>query len=406
MKTAKDFYLPEDDAYVRRVYRELHRIPELELELPKTCAYVKRELEEIHIPYSLEYAPSGIVGYLGYGTDDPKEAPAVGEAGHVFTIGLRADMDALPIEEESGVEFSSKHPGCMHACGHDAHTAMLLCAARALKRAELAGELPCRVKLLFQPNEEGEGSGAGIMVDNGVLNDVDFVCGQHIQQQMHTGEVGWHKGPYMAACHTYSIDFYGKSAHATLPQEAHDALAMGVKAINDIYMMKAREIGPFAEHIISVGAFHAGTVHNIIAPHARLKVSVRTFDMELDRFIENRIKQICKNAADELGGTVEFEDGCSATVVDNAPEVVDLVIKAAKKVVPEGKIVELDKQMGSEDFSRYLAVRPGAFTRIGTGNPEKGCTGVPHTSTLVLDQDAFLTGSMLLAQIAMDAADL
>lgn len=403
MRLANEFYLPGDDAYLRRVYQDLHRIPELELDLPETCAYVKRELEEAGIPYTEKYAPSCVVGYIGYGDTDPDNAPAVGESGHVLTVGLRADMDALPIEEESGVAFCSTHPGKMHACGHDAHTSMLLGAARALKRAEKAGALSCRVKLLFQPNEEGEGSGAGIMVDNGVLNDVDFVCGQHIQQQMNTGEIGWHKGPYMAACHTYSIDFHGKSAHATLPQNASDALAMGVKAINDIYMMNAREIGPFQNHIISVGAFHAGTVHNVIAPHASLKISVRTFDMELDSFIEKRIKQICLNAAEELGGTVEIDDGGSATVVVNDPEITDRVIGAAKKLVPEEKIVELGQQMGSEDFSRYLEVRPGSFTRIGTGNPEKGCTGVPHTSTLVLDQDAFLTGSMLLAQIALDA---
>jgi len=403
MKEAKYYFTQDDDAVIRKNYKALHRIPELELDLPETVAYVKKELDRIGIPYTERYAPSSVVGYLGYGSGDPEKAIHVGEEGHRLTVALRADMDALPIEEETGLEFRSVHPGCMHACGHDAHTAMLLGAAEALKRAEKDGALGCRVKLLFQPNEEGEGSGAGIMVDHGVLDDVDFVCGQHIQQSMKTGEVGWHKGPYMAACHTYSIDFYGKSAHATLPQNAHDALAMGIKAINDIYLMKAREIGAFENHIISVGAFHAGTVHNVIAPHASVKISVRTFDMKLDEFIEKRIKQICRNAAEELDGTVEFDDGGSATVVDNDAQVIDRVIGAAKKLVPEEKIVELGQQMGSEDFSRYLSIRPGAFTRIGTGNAAKGCTGVPHTSTLVLDQDAFLTGSMLLTQIALDA---
>lgn len=402
MKNAKDYFKPEDDLYIRDIRHELHKIPELGMELPETCAFVRQELISLGIPFTEKYAVSSIVAYLGFGQENPESAAECGKEGHIYTIALRADMDALPIKEESGVPFTSEHPGKMHACGHDAHTAMLLGAAKALKRAEENGALTVRVKLLFQPNEEGEDSGAAVMVKNGVLNDVDCVFGQHIQQQMKTGEIGWHKGPYMAACHTYSIDFYGTSAHATLPQNGHDALAMGIKAVNDIYLMKAREIGPFDHHVISVGAFHAGAVHNIIADHAQLKISVRTFDIELDAYIEKRIKQICRNAAEELGGTVEFDDGTSAGVVVNDPSLIDFVCAAAKKITSADKFIELDQQMGSEDFSAYLAKRPGAFTRIGTGNPAKGCTGVPHTSTLVLDEDAFLTGSMLLAQIALD----
>ena len=402
MGNAKEFYKAEDDARIRRMYTDLHQIPELETELPKTCAYVIKELERLGVPYSTEYASSSVVGYIGYGPEDPSEAIRTGEPGHVRTVALRADMDALPIEEESGVPFASTHPGCMHACGHDAHTAMLLGTAAALKRAEEAGSLSCRVKLLFQPNEEGEGEGAGLLVQGGALEDVDAVFGQHVQQQMKTGEFGFHKGAYQAACRTFSIDFYGQSAHGTLPQKAHDALAMGIKAVNDIYMMEARELDPFGTHVISVGAFHAGIAHNIIASHAQLKLTVRTFDMEQDAFIEKRIRQICRHAAEELEGTVEFDVHLSASVVNNDPDLTEFALNAARKVVPEEKILEVPQQMSSEDFSRYLDVRPGTFTRIGTGNPEKGCTGVPHTSKFVPDQDAFLTGSMILAQIALD----
>lgn len=402
MFKAEDFFQREDEEHIIKIRRALHMVPEVNMDLPETTAIVTDELESLAIPYSLKYAPSSVVGYINYGNVNPENAPAVGKENHVMTIALRADMDALPISENTGLPFSSEHPGKMHACGHDAHTAMLLGAAAALKRAEEKGVINCRVKLIFQPNEEGPESGAMVMCENGVLNDVDFIFGQHIQQQLKTGEIGWIKGPYMAQCHSYEIEFRGRASHATLPQEGRDALMMAVKAVNDIYFMNSREIDPFANHIISVGQLNAGTAHNIIAEHAHMAVSVRTFDEKLDGFIRTRILSICENAALEMGGTFSFIEDVSAFVVINDCNCTDRLLSAAKKTVPEKKIHELSKQMGSEDFSCFLRERPGCFSRIGTGNPEKGCTGVPHNSDLVIDEDALLTGSKLFTQLILD----
>lgn len=402
MIKADDFFRPGDESGIISIRRELHRVPELNMDLPETTAIVVRELEKLLIPYSLEYAPSGIVGYINYGDANPKTAPAAGEEGHVFTVALRADMDALPITENTGLPFSSGHPGKMHACGHDAHTAMLLGAAAALKRAEEKDLLNCRVKLIFQPNEEGPESGAMVMCENGVLSDVDFIFGQHIEQSLKTGEIGWIEGPYMAKCHSYDIDFNGHASHAALPQGGRDALMMAVKAVNDIYVMNSREIDPFANHIISVGQLNAGTAHNIIAEHAHMAVSVRTFDEKLDAFIRDRIFSICKNAAEELGGTIEFREDVSAFVVVNDKKCTDMLLRSARETVGDDKIVRIGMDMGSEDFSCFLRERPGCFSRIGTGNPEKGCTGVPHNSDLIIDEDALITGSRLFAQLVLD----
>ena len=401
MYNATDLFTEADERHIRELRHELHRHAELELDLPETVAIVEKELRRLGIPFTEKYAPSSVVGYIGYGKD-PENAPAVGEDGHVFTAAFRADMDALPIEEESGVSFASVHKGVMHACGHDTHTAMLLGAAGALVRAAEKGMLKVRVKLIFQPNEEGEGSGAQIMVDGGVLDDVDFIYGQHIDMDAPTGTVLWIKGPAMAACQTYNVYFTGKAAHATEPQKGSDALMMAVKAVNDIYFMNAREIGPFDPHVISVGALHAGTAHNVIAESAELKISTRFYHDHIFELIRRRIHEICENAAAELSGTVRIEEAASAFAVINDPDVADRAIKAAEKIVAPELIREAEMTMGSEDFASYQRVRPGAFFHIGAADPERGFTGPVHNGKLRVDEDVFITGSRLITQIALD----
>lgn len=402
LMNAKDYFRPEDEERIKELRHRIHMYPELELELPKTVALVKEELDRIGIPYTERFCRSSVVGYINYGKKAFEEVPAVGEEGHVFTIAFRADMDALPIQEETGLPYASRIPGLMHACGHDTHTAMLLGAAQALKRAEEAGVLKCRVKLLFQPNEEGEGEGSVTMIGNGVLSDVDEIYGQHISNKEPSGTMCWHKGPTMAGCRTYNVDFYGKSAHATLPQFGHDALAMALRASEGIYFLGAREISPFDEHIISIGYLHAGTTHNIIADHAEMKISTRYFDDELGAFIGKRIKKICEDAAAELGGKATVETGAFTYSVYNDPDVTEKAVRAAGKLIPEDMICDFGKTMGSEDFSCFEKVRPGTFWHLGTGNPEKGCTGVAHQCDLIIDEDAFITGSMILVQVALD----
>ena len=384
---AEKFFRKEDEAYITRLRREIHEYPEVGFSLPKTVAVVKRELEAMGIPYTEEFGIGSIVATINPDCD-------------AKTVGIRADMDALPVEEKTEISFKSKIPGQMHACGHDAHTAILLGTAKALKRAE--PELKCRVKLLFQSNEEGEESGACAMVEDGVMEDIDEIICLHVENALSAGTIGVLPGPYMAACHPYTIEFHGKSVHATQPQNGHDALAMAVKAYNDIYLMKCRELDPFAPHILSVSCIQGGTAHNIITEYAKMLVTFRFYDMQIHDKIDARIRQICHNAAEELGGTVDFNDRISCPAVINDPDVAKKVYSAALKVVGEEKMVPIPQRLSSEDFSHYLRKKPGTLFRLGTGNPDKGCTEALHNSNFMLDEDAMILGAKTFVQYVLD----
>ena len=206
---------PELYDYAVSLYRRLHQIPEIGFDLPKTVAEVKKELEALDIPYSEAFGQCSLVGYLGHKENVP-------------TLGLRADMDALPVQEQVDIPFASKTPGVMHACGHDSHTAILLTVAKLLKSME--EELPCNVRLFFQPSEEGAVSGARMMVENGCLEGVDRVLCVHCEGTIDSGSLGIQFGDAMAACVPMTLKFHGLSAHATMPERGIDAIAMAVDA--------------------------------------------------------------------------------------------------------------------------------------------------------------------------------
>ena len=386
---AKDYLTQQDAAYIIGIRREIHRHPELGFDLDNTVKIVTRELTAMGIPYSLDFARGSVVGYVGKPDG--------------FTIAIRADMDALPLQEKTGLDYSSEIDGVMHACGHDAHPAMLLGTAKALKRAE--DKLNCRVKLVFQPNEEGwgdEGSGAKKMCQNGLMDDVDLIIGLHVENFLESGKIGVCPGKSMAACHPCTIEFFGRTAHATLPQSGRDTLAMAVSAYNDIYLMNSRELSPFENRVISISSIQAGHTHNVIPDHAVMKISVRTFDMEVDAFIHRRIKEICERSAAERGGTCTIEANVDALPIINDPLISRRVLESAARVLGEENIAEMPVKLSSEDFSYYLDHKPGVFIRLGTRNEAKGCVTLPHNNDFLIDEDAFLAGSLTCVQFVFD----
>ena len=376
-----------DKEYIIAIRRELHEYPEVGFDLPKTIAVVKRELDKLGIEYTEEYGKSSVVATIN---PDKKD----------FTIGIRADMDALPIQEKTHLPFKSKIDGHMHACGHDAHTAMLLGTAKALKAME--DKISCRVKLLFQPSEEGQQSGAELMVADGVMDDIDVIIGQHIENWLDVGTVGVCKGASMASSRTVKIQFFGKTAHATLPHSGIDALAAAVKTYNDIQFMLTREMNPFDRYVCSVGKLSAGTTQNVIADYAEMLISVRAYKNEVDEHIAKRIDQIAKNAADELGAKVEIESDLKCFVVYNNPYISELLLSSAGKIVGADNIAEMPVKMSSEDFSQYLTKKPGVFMRLGTRNEKKGCTTLPHNNDFLIDEDTFVYGSDTCVQFVLD----
>lgn len=376
-----------DKEYILSLRHEIHEYPELEFDLPRTLAVVRRELEALGIPYTEQYGRSSIVGYLN---PDCK----------AFTIGIRADMDALPLTEKTDLPYASKIPGAMHACGHDAHTAMLLGTAKALKALEK--ELKCRVLLIFQACEEGSLSGAREMVEDGLMEEIDTIIGMHIENWLEAGTVGVGEGACMAASHPLHLEFFGKTAHASLPQSGANALAMAVNTYTGIQTMLATRIDPFAKYICCVGQLTAGQTDNVIPDYAQMKISLRTYDTALESFIVENICAIAENAAAVQGGTVKIHHEAKALPVINHPVVRQAVLESAAKVVGESNIAHMPIKMSSEDFSFFVDKKPGAFIRLGTRNAAKGCVTLPHNNDFLLDEDALPIGSQVCVQFVLD----
>ena len=373
-----------DKNYIISLRHIIHEYPEVDFELPKTIALVKGELEKSGIEYTEKYGRSSVVGVI-----NPEKKQ--------FTIGIRADMDALLIEEKTDLPFKSKIKGKMHACGHDAHTAMLLGTAKALK--EMEDKILCRVMLIFQPSEEGVRSGAEELVNGGVMDEIDVIIGLHIENWLDSGKVGVCAGVSMASDRNFSIDFYGKTAHATLPQSGADALAAAIRTYNNIQYMLCREINPFSKYVCSIGKLEGGTANNIIAEHSQMCGTIRTFDMELDSFLIRRIEEIAKNTAGETGVEAVFDSTLHAYVLYNNPYISQLILESAGKITD---IQKMPEKLSSEDFSFYLTKKPGAFIRLGTRNEDKGIITLPHNNDFLIDEEAFEKGSDVCVQFVLD----
>ena len=376
-----------DKEYILRIRRELHRFPEVAFDLPKTLALIRRELEAMGIPYTERYGKSSIVAFIN--------PDCTG-----FSIGFRADTNALPMTEKTGLPFASEHPGKMHACGHDAHTAMLLGTAKALKALE--SKLTCKVVLIFQACEEGEFSGAKLMVEDGVMDLVDVIVGMHVENWLESGTVGICPGVAMAASHPMRIEFFGKAAHATLPHTGADALAMAVETYNGINAMKATQMNPFEKYVCSVGLLRAGTTVNVIADYAEMTVSLRTYDTKTESFIVENIRTLAENAAKRRGGTMVLHENAKALPLVNDPVISEKVLSSAAAVVGQENVVTMPVKLSSEDFSFYVSKKPGAFLRLGTRNEAKGCVTLPHNNDFLLDEDALELGSKVFVQFVLD----
>ena len=346
-----------DNDYIVRIRREIHQYPETDFDLPKTVAVVKRELEAMGIEYTEKYGEGSVVGYI----NPEKEG---------FTIAMRADMDALCIPEKADVPYKSKIPDKMHACGHDAHTAMLLGAAKALKAMEK--DLNCRVKLFFQPSEEGMKSGSEMMCANGVMDDVDVIVGQHIETLLDAGTMGVRSGFAQASSRNFKIEIFGEPTHATTPQEGIDALGIAVRIYNDVQHFMLREVDPFEKCVCSIGTMHAGKGQNNIADYAEMLGTIRALDMRVDEFIINRLEKTVKNRAEEAGAKWKLTAPLKTVSVYNDPELSAKVLESLEKVVGKENIREMPIKLGAEDFSRYQTKKPGVLFRLGVRNEEKG----------------------------------
>ena len=332
----------------------LHTIPELKFDCPKTAAFIAEKLRAFGITEIHEgIAQTGIVAII--------EGQGAGP-----TIGLRADFDALPIEEATGIEYASTHAGNMHACGHDGHTTMLLGAAKYLQETR---NFSGRVALIFQPAEE-DGGGGEVMVKEGIMDrfDISQVYGIHNVPGAELGHFATTPGPIMAAVDTFTINVTGQGGHGAMPHETVDPIVAACAMVNAIQTIVSRNHHTTQDLVISVTQFHAGTVNNVIPETAYLNGTIRTFDADVRDMVKRRFNQIVAGQAASYGVTAEliYEEGYPATI--NSPEQTAFAANVARDVVGDAAVSEdMDRVAGAEDFSYMLEERPGSYLMLGAG---------------------------------------
>jgi amidohydrolase len=368
--------------------RAIHRRPELAYGEHETAALVAARLRELGVPLRTGVGGTGVVGLI--------EGARPGR-----TVLLRADMDALPIEEESGAEYASTNPGVMHACGHDAHTAILLGATRLLleRRAELAGT----VKLMFQPAEEG-GAGALRMIEDGLLEDppVDGAFMLHVSHQLYAGQVATGPGPMLAGANAFTITIEGRGGHASRPHMAVDPVVAAAQMVTALQTLVSREAPPGEPAVVTMGSLHAGTTHNVIPDRAVIEGTIRAYDGELMELLERRLEEIARGVARALraDAAVEFEMRYPPTVNDAA--MAELLAGAARSTLGAEAVLEGRPIMAAEDFSFVLQRVPGAMLSLGVRSRDWAEPRPVHTARFDLDESALPVGVACMAAVALE----
>lgn len=368
------------DSYTRDIRHALHRIPERGFQEFKTHAYLKNCLDAIGIPYTTKR--TWIIGTI----KGEKPGP---------TVALRADIDALPIQERTGLPFASEHPGMMHACGHDAHAAMLMGAARLLW--EMKADIPGTVRLLFQPAEETEG-GAEPMIAAGAMDGVAAVYGLHVAAQSPVGRIQTRHGAMYAATDELFIDILGKSGHGAHPTSGIDAIAIAGQLIAALQTLVSREIDATDSAVITIGSIHGGKVCNIICDEVNMIGTLRTLTDKVRRQFNERIPAFCRGIARTMGGDarVRIRSGYCAAL--NDPGEADRVLAVAGRLLGEPMAQALcHSSLGGEDFAYYLQKAPGAIYLLGCGADYPA-----HSGLFVVDDDCLQVGVAMHAALVMD----
>jgi amidohydrolase len=335
------------------IRRDLHRIPEPAYTEEKTSAYVADTLRREGLEVQTGLARTGVVGLM-----------TSAEPGK--TLMVRADMDALPVAEETGLAFASTHPGAMHACGHDGHMAMVLGSVTLLNK--LKDRLRGSVKFLFQPAEEGPG-GAKPMIEAGVMENprVDYAIGCHLWPAVPEGHIGVRDGPLMAAMDRFDLKIIGKGGHGAMPHLCVDALEVSTQVVNGLQRIVSRHMSPLNPTVVTVGSFHAGTTFNVIPGEAEMCGTTRTFDRDTWDSLSQRIERIVRGVCEAMDAQYELEYTRGYPPTVNDQRMAELVRRCAGEVVGKDRVVEPEPTMGGEDMAFYLENVPGCFFFLGVG---------------------------------------
>lgn len=370
-----------------RAYREhLHQHPELSYQEHKTMQYIAEQLTAIGIPHETKIADTGVVGIIR-GKNHKKGDEC---------IGLRADIDALPIHEENEVDYRSKNEGVMHACGHDVHSSILLGAAEILW--ELKDELPQPVKLIFQPGEEKNPGGASLMIKAGCLQHppVKEMYALHVFPEMPFGHVGVKEGLYMASCDEIYIDVLGKGGHGATPNQTNDTILIGAEIVTSLQQIVSRQCDPKIPCVLNFGHFEGLGATNIVPSRVHIKGSFRTMDEEWRADALKRIKRQAELIAQAHGAEAKVEISHGYPYLENNPELTRTFSEKAKAFLGKDNVHELPIRLTSEDFSYYSQEVPTCFFRIGVRNEEKGIVHSVHHPRFNIEPEALKTGMQMM----------
>jgi len=365
--------------------RAIHRYPELGFDVFRTAEMVTQTLNGLGIETQNGVGKSGVVGYLG-------EQP-----GRV--IAIRADMDALPIQEENEVEYASQIPGSMHACGHDAHTAILLGVAKLLSQQKLPGQ----VRLLFQPSEEiadEQGiSGAPRMIEDGALENVDAVIALHVDGKLNTGEINIEDGWIGAAADTFRAHIIGHGGHGAYPHQTVDSIWLTSHVLNALYAIPSRQIRPLEPSVVTVGVIEGGTADNVIPDTVYLEGTLRSFSDEIREQLIQEVERVL-SITRSLGGDYDLEIERGYPPQHNDNQVSSWIRQVGIDLLGEDKVNDAQRAMGAEDFSFMTQIAKGAMFNLGVKIPETDPRYL-HTATFDLDEEALPIGSAILAETAL-----
>ena len=373
-----------------RTRRDLHRHPELAFQEHRTAGIVAERLRAAGYEVQTGVAETGVVGTLR------------GEAGGGPTLLLRADMDALPITEDTRHDFPSTNAGTMHACGHDAHTAIGLAVAERLaaRRDRWGGTL----KYVFQPAEE-TGQGALRMIEQGVLDGVDRALGLHVWMGLPSGVVGVTPGPFMASAGEFEVTIHGRGGHGAIPEQTVDAVLVGAQVVVALQSIVSRTVSPLNSAVVTVGAFHAGTTHNVIAGSARLVGTVRAYTVEQCEELPRRIERIVAGVCQAFGATYDFHYKQDTPPTINDPAAADLVHAAAVEIVGESRVrfgPEV-RTMAAEDFGEFLVRVPGCYFFVGAESEPKGAVHPHHSPHFDICEECMPVAVEVLERAALRA---
>jgi amidohydrolase len=383
----RDFFIEAQllKEYSRGLRRDFHRHPEVGFQEVRTAGIVSQELNELGLEVTTGVAKTGVVGLL----ETPRPGPVV---------LVRFDMDALPIIEETGAEYTSQNPGVMHACGHDGHTAIGLSVARLLSKR--IDELSGAVKFVFQPAEEGLGGAEGMIAEGVLVNPrPDITLALHLWNEKPVGWFGVTPGPLMAASEVFQIRLEGKGGHGALPHLAVDPILAASQIVSALQSISARNISPLKSAVVSVTSINAGETFNVIPQTLEMKGTIRTFEKDIRQVVIERFREIVQGVGETMGCQVEIDLQMLTPAVVNDPDITQRVCEEGKRIIPDAFIDTSIRTMVSEDMAYMMQDIPGCYFLVGSANPAKGLDAPHHHPRFDIDEEALPNGVALLAGV-------